>query len=87
MSLPGFFAETSLYRAGEIYHVLKAGIQNARGIQPSFTTGDGNCYVSCIGNCFGECVDRCQFDNPKRQLQCELGCERSCPSRCRGWCR
>ena len=59
MTLPGFNAETTLYKTSVHYRLTGAMVQ-ADGIMPQLFSFCGNCYL----NATGSCVKNCTFCEP-----------------------
>jgi hypothetical protein len=55
MTLPGFTAETSLYRTTGQYHTARAQHQIQGMVPPAFV--DSGCYNNCYSRCYSEHVN------------------------------
>jgi hypothetical protein len=78
MILPGFTAESSLYRGSESYYSTKNFSSTVRAVHPALLR---TCDSGCLDGCLNACQDACLiFGKPS------LSCVRNCATSCRNVC-
>ena len=70
MNMPGFTAESSVYRTSGHYQMTAGFDANGGVIRPQ----------ACDRDCMSECVEACDYDFPpgRMRAQCVLACPREC---------
>lgn len=78
MFLPGFTAESSLYRESESYSLTKNFSSTVGAVHPALLR---TCDFGCLDSCFNACQDTCLiFGKPSPS------CLRQCVTSCRNVC-
>jgi modification target Cys-rich repeat protein len=62
MTIPGFTADSSIYKSCQVYHGAGSMCEFLNRVVPQQT-----CDFDCLGSCYSDCVEAC--DDPSSPLR------------------